>query len=223
MTQPDPTDSNAQAGTHPGVRSAAEIAGRISFNTQGKSLKDAATRVLNAAEWSLNSFSDPNRAPKYSIDPGVSYFASGALSLIPRLGKFILSSTVNEPNRGAFGIDHTEGTMYSSMKSTTLGSLDIDTVDGQLLNPMCTMLASTNYSPTKPWLKKLFPTMSAKNLMSISILELVMFTLISALDKNVAKSEKNTERKQGVDMATIIIDNQEIEDQLFGGDTLFPL
>lgn len=123
MTQPNPSDTNAVAGTHPGVQSQSEIAGRITFNTQGKSLTDAANNVLTAAEWHLNSFSDPNRSPKYSVDPGVSYFGSGALSLVPRLGKFIMSSTVNEANRGAFSLDHTESTFYSSMNKTTLGRI----------------------------------------------------------------------------------------------------
>jgi hypothetical protein len=218
MTQPNPFDLTAVGGTHPGTQSQEEIEGRVSFKIDNdKSISEVGSKIMNAAEWQFTSLSDPNKSPKYAVDPSVSYFGAGALSLIPRVGKFIFAANMNEANRGAFRLDHGESALYSSMNTTTLGSLDIDTVDGQVLNPQSPQQPSTNYSPTKPWIKKLFPTLSSKNLMSIAILELVQFTLLDALDKQrEPQPSKNNERKPGVDMATIIVDNQLIEDELLG-------
>jgi hypothetical protein len=193
------------------------MSNQVTFTVDNdKDIGEVGNKILNAAEWQFSSFSDPNRSPKYAVDPEVSYYGAGALSLIPRLGKFIVASSSNEANRGAFSLDQEQSSFYSNMKSTTLGTLDVETTDGQVLNPQSAQQASTNYSPTKPWIKRLFPLPSTKTLMSIAILELVQKTLLDTLDGQREPQSKNKERKRDIDMATIIIDNQEIEDQLLG-------
>ena len=216
MTQANPLDDNAIAGTHPGTKSQEEMASSVYIHVDNsKSLGDVANQIIASADWHLNSFSDPNRSPKYAVDSSVSYYGAGSLSLLSRLGKLAFSSNVNEANRGAFSLDHGESSFYSSLNSTTLGSLKIDTVDGYELNPLCPVFPSTNFSPTKPWVKKLFPTLSSKNLVTVAILELVQYQLLRMADGNAAKNSENFISKTDTDIATIIVDNQEIEDQLF--------
>ncbi|MCB1712866.1 MAG: hypothetical protein KDH96_10415 [Candidatus Riesia sp.] len=216
MTQPNIKDTNAQAGAHPGVGSMAELSAKVK-TTIGKTfdnLSEAAEQTIRSAEWSLNSTEDSGQVAKYAIDPSVNFLGSGSLSLVPRLGKFLFTAVSNEPGKGALGIDHGNSALFSDMKTTTLGSLDIDTVDGQMLNPVSPTFPSTNYSPTKPWIRKLFPSFSVKDLTKIAILELVAVTLYKMVDDK--KSSENSDRKQSdTDMATIIVDNQEIEDALF--------
>ena len=216
MTQPNSNDLSAVGGAHPGTKSQEEMANQISFDIDNKkSLSEAASRVMSAADWHLNSFADPNRSPKYCVDPEVSYYGAGSLSLIPRLGQFIFSANTNEANRGAFRMDHGESNFYSNLNNTTLGSLNIDTVDGHILNPQSPQQPSTNYNPVKPWIKKLFPTLSSKNVMTMAILGLIQKTLLDIIDRSRGPSENN-DRKRSVDMASIIIDNQETEDELLG-------
>jgi len=218
MTQPNQLDDNAIGGTHPGTTTQAEMESQVSLRIDNsKSLQDVANQIIASADWHLNSFSDTNRSPKYAVDPSVSYYGSGSLSLLSRLGKLAFSSNVNEANRGAFSLDHGDSSFYSSLNSTTLGSLKIDTVDGYELNPLSPVFPSTNFSPTKPWVKKLFPTLSARTLVTVAILELVQYQLLRLANDAVGPqgSENFESKKDGNDIATIIVDNQEIEDQLF--------
>lgn len=218
MTQPNPLDQNAIGGAHPGTQSYPEMESQISFEVDNsRSLQDVANKIVSAADWHLSSFSDPNRSPKYAVDPSVSYYGNGSLSLLSRLGKLVFSSNLNEANRGAFSLEQDNSSFYSSMNSTTLGSLKIDTVDGYELNPLSPVFPSTNFSPTKPWVKKLFPTLSSKNLLTVAILELVQASLFRAIN-NLSDSENSTSKQGGtkhIDLATIIVDNQDVADSLY--------
>lgn len=214
MTQPDPADTTAIGGTHPGTKSIHEIESNISLSIDNsKSIDKVAGQIINAADWHLSTITDPNRSPKYAVDPSVSYYGAGSLSLLPRLGKLIFASNINEANRGAFSLDQGGSSFYSSMVNTTLGSLKIDTVDGYEANPVSPVNPSTNYSPTKPWIRKLFPTLGT-SLMTIAILELVQYTLLKLFDDKAGPKSENFESKE-VDMGLIIVDNQIIEDELF--------
>ncbi len=217
MTKPNPLDTTSIGGTHPGTASREEIQSKVSFNVNKENdLPTAANKIISAAEWHINSFTDPNSSPKYAIDPSICYFAGGAFSVSPELGKFIFGDNTNENNRSGVTFDKSQSSFYSDLGSTTLGSLKIDTVDGYELNPLSSERPSTNYSPTKPWIKKLFPSLSIKNLTTIAILELVNVILLKAIDKS--RQSENFESKEERDIGLIIVDNQIIEDQLFGGN-----
>ena len=220
MTQPDIKDTNAIGGAHPGTSTRQELANNISFKTrESDTLGEAATRVLSAAEYQFSSLSDTNASSNYATDPNVSYYGAGSLSLVPRLGSLVFGANTNEADRGAFRLDQSESSLYSNLSDTTLGSLNIDTVDGQLLNPVSTQRPSTNYSPTKPWIKKLFPSLSSKNVATIAILEIVQAMVLKLVDKDRSQlPSENIESKQDADIATIIVDNQEIENKLFSGN-----
>lgn len=216
MTNSEPGDINAIGGTHPGTQSIPEIESKISFNIDpSKSLSSVSEQISRSADWHLSTFTDPNRSSKFAIDHTISYYGAGSLSLIPRIGKFLLASSTNEANRAAFSVDQEGSNFYSSSANTTLGTLKIDTIDGYEHNPMSPVNPSTNYSPTKPWVRKLFPSLSNKSLMTIAILELVQAALLTLVDKNLRKQSETTESKQDVDMALIIQDNQNIEDEIF--------
>jgi len=214
MTQPEPAEVTAIGGSHPGSKSIHEIESNISLTVDnGKSIDKVAGQIISAADWHLSTITDPNKSPKYAVDPNMSFYGSGSLSLLPRLGKLIFASNINEANRGAFSVDQSGSSFYSSMSNTTLGSLKIDTVDGYEANPVSPVNPSTNYSPTKPWIRKLFPALG-NSLMTIAILELVQYTLLKLFNDRVAPKSENFESKE-VDMGLIIVDNQNIEDELF--------
>lgn len=215
MTTPNIKDTSAVAGSHPGTATQEELRSKVSLAIDSdRTLSDAASKVMSAAEWHLNSLSDCMSSPKYPIDPEVSFLAGGAISVNRSRGTFLLSSVSNEQSKGAISFDHSKSNFYSNLNTTTLGSLNIDTVDGYELNQTSTTRPSTNFSPTKPWTRKLFPSLSVDTLMSIGILGIIVVTL-----KNISGSNnsENFTSKSDVDMSTIIVDNQIIEDQFYGG------
>ena len=103
---------------------------------------------------------------------------------------------------------------YSTNKDTVLGSLNISTVDGYELNQMGATYPSTNFSPTKAWNKQILPSLPVRGITSIAILALIQQTLnklLKGLNSNT--TAETITRKE--DMATIIVDNAEIEEELF--------
>lgn len=213
MTAPNEKDITAVAGVHPGTASQDEIQSKISINVdQNKNLSQVASKIISAADWHMNSFSDSLSSPKYPVDGNISFIGGGALSIDRLRGKLTFSSLQNEEGKGALNLDQTNSNFYSNLNNTTLGSLNIDTVDGYQLNPVSTVFPSTNFSPTKPWIKKLLPSLSIDALISIGILELISKTLKDALNPN----SEDFSSKSDMDMATIIVDNQIIEDQIYG-------
>lgn len=213
MTQPHPVDNNAIAGSQPGTSSLPEIQNSVSLRVDtSKSLYSVANDIVRSAEWHLNTLSDNNGSVKYAVDPAVSFYGNGSLSLIPRLGQLLFSSLTNEPTRSSLKVSDQDSSFYSSMGSTTLGSLNIDTVDGYVLNPLCSIFPSTNFSPTKPWIQKLFPSFSTNTLVRIAILELIQVALLKILAPKPVSGES---KQSKVDIATIFVDNSELEDQLF--------
>lgn len=217
MTQPYPEDNNAIGGSHPGTKTIDEMSSNIKVEVDtSRTLQNVGQKITDSMDWYTTAFTDPERSPKYAVDPSVSYYGNGSLSLMARAGKFLFATNVNEANRGAFSLDHGESSMYSNLNKTTVGSLNIDTVDGYVLNPLCTTFPSTNFSPTKPWVKKLFPTLSSKNLMTIAILEMAQVLLFSIADASKGSSEKVSEKFESKDIATIIQDNKDLENVILG-------
>lgn len=178
-----------------------------------QSLKELGYKMINAAEWHTSALTDEHRSTKYRASTDTSYYANGSLSILDRIGKLVFAKNTTEANQSAFKLDQGSSEFYSSLRTTTLGSLNIDTVDGYTANPVSNTMPSTNFSPNKPWIKKLFPTLSNNHLMMVTVLEIVQALLFKALaNKGGSSSAPNKVRK---DMAQIIIDNQTIEDRLF--------
>lgn len=186
-------------------------------NSSDKSLSQLGSDIYHAAEWHINSVSDEHTSSKYGTDPDVKYYGNGALSMLGRAGTFVFSKTTREANQAAFKLDQSNSSFYSSMTTTTVGSLDIQTVDGWLANPISHLIPSTNFSPNKPWIKKLFPTLTNRELMMVTVLELVQYSLTKILKGQEKKPTSSSSSRK--DMTQIIVDNQDSENQLF--NTIF--
>lgn len=215
---PNENDTSAVPGAAYGGQTQEQIVSRANVVVPlngADSMKTLASKIISASEWHFSALTDVNRQPKYAIDPTVSYYGNGSLSLISRLGKLIFSKNINEANNGAFKLDQEASEMYSSGHTTTLGSLDISTLDGYELNQLSPVFPSTSFTPTKPWVKRLFPTLSSNNLIKVAILEAISALLLTYLSSN-KDSISRVDTIDAIDMGTIIIDNQEIEDRIFG-------
>lgn len=184
-------------------------------------LSEQAAATLKAAEWKMETFSDSNASPKYAVSSENHYLAGGTVSSTPD-GNFAVSDNSNEIQKPVLSSSKNKSKFYSDSTSTTVGSLDINTKDGYELNKLSPVFPSTNYSPTKPWVKQIFPYLYDTEAMTFYITEIVVGALFVLLDKQVSKGKtsENTTRKQSEkDMVLIIQDNQIIEDQLFDRNT----
>lgn len=205
-------DTTAKPGSAIGVQSIDKINSNVIIYPQDKDVKTVGARIVGALENSVTAFTDDHRSPKYTVDADAAYYGSGALSLLPRLGKLVFAKSLNDANRAAFRLNQTDSTFYSSADQTTIGSTNVDTLDGWILNPLSLIFPSSNFTPTKPWVKKLFPTLSSNSLTMIAVLELVQVALLNALFGETQDYRTTKDRK---DLGAIILDNQEIEDKLF--------
>ena len=221
MTLPDPSDKNAIGGAHPGTKNISELENDQNFTLpelpSNQDLVGRARQTKNKTEWSLSFLTDPGKRPNYAINPNVTYLADGSFSLFADIGAMIVSDRATEPKQGHFEVSKKDGSMYSDAPETTLGSLDIRTVDGYERHPASNVLPSTNFSPVKAWLKSIWP-FDTKSLIKLSIAELIQAALIKGLDELIANQlEENSARKQVEqprDVTLIIEDNQEIEDEI---------
>ena len=234
MTLPDPDDKNAIGGAHPGTKNITEIENEQNFRPPygyGPGLRDENGELTNPipsnqdlvgraketkrrTDWSLRFLSNPGQRPNYAVNPDVTYLADGSFSIVANIGAMVLGDTSTQPSRGNFEVSKQVSTMFSSASETTLGSLDIKTVDGYENHPVGSIIPSTNFSPVKSWLKNIWP-FSITDLAKLSIMELVQAALVKALDEII--EDNQTDRKQTertVDLTLIIEDNQEIEDEI---------
>lgn len=205
---------NALAGSAEGVYTQDEIKSNVVIPwppVPGSTLKDLGQNISRSIEWSFSSKTDTSASTKYRSNTVVSYFGSGAFSLNPIVGRFIFGNSENEETSPALKIDKSQSSFSSTSTSTTLGSKNIDTVDGYELNRQGHQQPSSFFTPQKSWVKQLFPTLSDKRLIQIALLEAVQVLLLSALKGT--KSEQIVKENK-IDLGTIIVDNQEIEDRV---------
>lgn len=221
MTLPDPTDKNAIGGAHPGIKNISELENEQGFTLpelpSNQDLVGRARETKRKTDWSLSFLTDPGKRPNYAINPDVTYLADGSFSLLADFGSMIFSDRSNEPKQGHFEVSKKDSVMYSNASETTLGTLDIKTVDGYENHPAGSIIPSTNFSPVKTWLKSIWP-FSTKDLIKLSIVELIQAALVQGLDELLQSQEgENFVRKQSGDITLIIEDNQEIEDDILSG------
>ena len=218
---PDPRDINSVAGSAIGAEGAEGPGGpdnRDRDNPDSRNLGQVAKDILAAAEYQLGTMTDESRSTKYAGSGDISYIANGALSVFAKIGKLMFSDTSNQRTTGAFALDQKDSMFFSSAGETKLGSLNISTVDGHKLNEESAKTPSTNYSPTKPWYKRLFPSFSTKELVQIAVLELLQDQLLKAISRRV--DERIEETILAKDIGTIIIDTQEFEDRILADQLL---
>ena len=211
MSKPDKADINAIAGGALGAKSIEEA--RL-VATRTDDLRSSGNQQASMSDLRFDGETDSNASNKYPTDPSIMYHSRGALSVRPDTGKLVFTDINNEPSRAAFMVDKSDSLFYSTNKDTVLGSLNISTVDGYELNQMGATYPSTNFSPTKAWNKQILPSLPVRGITSIAILALIQQTLnklLKGLNSNT--TAETITRKE--DMATIIVDNAEIEEELF--------
>lgn len=213
MTDHTTENQYAIGGTAQGAMTKDEITNTRSmiYAQPGLGLKEMGAQMVSSLEWSFNSMSDTEQATKYRADPNALSLGGGSFSLVPVMGRFIFGNSENDTNTGNLRIDQKSSHLCSSCKDTTIGSTNIDTVDGKEMNPLGSTIPSTHFSPAKTWVKKLFPVLWDKKFYQIAFLEAVQVLLLRALKGT--KTEQNR-KETAIDLGTYIVDNQEIEDRI---------
>lgn len=169
-----------------------------------------AQRTLDSVKWTFESMTDTQKNTKYRYNSDVNYYANGSLSILARTGNLIFAKDINEANNGIFKLNQEDSHMFSSAETTTLGSSVIDTLDGLVMHPLGTVFPSTNFTPTKTWLTQFFPALGTKNLVAITVLELVQAMLFSALARENKKRTNITESNiTYVDLGTTILNSED--------------
>lgn len=156
--------------------------------------------IPRGGDQELTSTADWATAPKYpSTGPWMYYFAAGALSLDAEHGKFVLANGKPEAGPGVLKGDQNSSALYATPAKTTLGSTDIDTIEGDILNPAGTKIPSSHMTPQRTWLKNLLPTLSVRDISLIAISALVQAEL-----RVNTSSSKPEPRKRNFDVADIV-------------------
>ena len=183
-----------------------------------ENLSDTMGRISSSLNYYFSALADPSKSTKYQADLKVASLVGGALSVDPLFGRLIVSNTDPSQTNGTFRADGKNSHMYSSSMSTTFGSTTIDTTSGFDLNFLADTLPSSLISPVKTWMQKLFPILTDKRLIQIAIVEGLIILLDQYL-QSIENEQTISEQIERVDIATIIVDNQEIEDSLIAAQT----
>lgn len=174
-------------------------------------LKAIGASISKALDWHYSSSVDTSSSTKYPSDPDTVYFGAGAFSFNPLLGRFIFGTSANEPSSPVFSVDQKKNITRSNASKTVLGSLDIQTADGYMLNPLGSKYPSTPFTPQKTWIKDIFSPLLEDRLLEIAFLEAIQVLLLQSLKGT--KSEQIVKENK-IDLGTIILDSQEIEDHV---------
>lgn len=211
MTDSISTNPNAIGGSAESAATHDELTSGvvIDLKPSGKDLQTLASDISRAIEWSLTSKTDVGAATKYPGSPYNSYIGGGSFSMTPLLGKFIFSSAENEESSPIMKVDKSSSSFASTASNTTLGSKNIDTVDGYEMTK--TDRPSSSFTPQKTWIRSIFSTLADSKLLQLAFLEGIQLLLLSALKGT--KSEQIVKRDPE-DLGTTIVNNQEIEDRM---------
>lgn len=215
MTQPQDGDFNAVGGAS--IQSEApqspekgkgRLQGQRTIPNFQDPYIDLANRAVDSTSWHLSQMYNVHSTPKYGYGPEVHYYSQGALSLLPKAGLAIFGSSQTEANNGSLKIDQNNSKLTSTATSTTLGSTEIDTLNGKEMNPLSPTFPSTSFTPKKTWVSKLFPIPDIEMIAMISILQLVQAVLYKGISNLKNDNRTNIQEQESViDMGTVIIDN----------------
>lgn len=210
MTRQDPRNNMSIAGSAHGAETREEGGQRDIVNIPlagTRSLKKLGREIVSSIDYRLSTLDNSQTAPKYATSTNFNYYAGGTFSVDVNNGGFIFGKNVNERYNGIFRLSDKDSKMYSQAANTTIGKTEIKTVDGYQTNPAGTILPSTNFTPSKTWLKQLIPDVPFELLAKITILELVQAALFSLIRNS---DGTNTEIDgTAVDLGTIVIDRED--------------
>ena len=174
----------------------------------GGSIQQRLSQTKKKLDKSYSSSEHVQNSPKIAGDrSGKAYLAGGAISIDTNDGRMVLANGKTENSRPVIEASNENG-FKSSAKTTFLGSLDIKTFAGDLLNPLTSGIPSSHFSPVTVWTKNLFPT---NNIIVISILEGIAALLLMELSDSRSKSASKTNLHRNFDMGLTIQDNAELE------------
>jgi hypothetical protein len=176
-------------------------------------LSEVGEKIGSAVSYNFSSFLDTDKTTKYSADFETANFVGGALSVQPLFGRFIVANTDSAESPGVFRADGKNSQMYSSSSSTTLGSTSIDTVSGYEMNTLATEFPSSFFTPVKNWVFRLFTLLTDRRMVYIALVEGIL--ILIGREANRRNNKKNLSQQISErDIGTIIIDNQEIENEI---------
>lgn len=189
---------------------------RLEENTN---LGEAFSKIGKQIDFHLSLNGDINSEVKYASSQDISYFGSASLSLVPDVGDLIFQKPTVEPTSPAFRYSEQSSTLSSNASSTVLGSMDISTKSGVQVNPLAPYFPSTTFSPNRSWIQVLFPV-DFDSLLKISILELLQLALVKLLEKMMPPDYRVNEGTESKSIESIVVDNQQIQDQLIADSTI---
>lgn len=206
---------NSVGGTAPGAATQDELKAKVVVHPyDGSDIKALGENIVRAIDWSTTSSTDVSRSTKYPSDPNTVYQGAGAFSFTPSLGRFIFGSSANEPDVSTFKIDKYKDFIKSDAVQTIVGTTKIETKDGYFLNPKGSKYPSTHFTPQKTWVRDILSPLMEDNLMEIAFLEALQVLILTALKGT--KSEQIVKENK-IDLGTIILGSQEIEDHILEG------
>lgn len=105
--------------------------------------------------------------PKYPL-PDNYYYAKGALSIDPR-GAFLFSDSRTKPGPGLLRGDLEKDDLRSTLTQTTLGSVHINTVAGDLMNPVGPYIPSSHMTPQRTWIRDVTSSFWAGGILAVML------------------------------------------------------
>lgn len=152
---------------------------------------------------------------KYPSDsPNIGYLLDGCISVVKDEGKFLLGKFDRRVLPGAVLIDSAKSLFTSMANETKLGSTTITTLNGKVMNPVGVEQPSSGMTPNRTWIQDIIP--SFRDMPRIGVI--AVFTAIAAVTQfSNRKTNKVVVDARKKDVATFIIDNQEIEERILNG------
>lgn len=212
------SEPNEIPGSTPGAKTFEEykndiLRGLVLF---GDSLSSRMKKASAYMDFNTSSTESREEEPKYAVDTdGNSYLAGGTLFMNRLKGGMAVSQEGTAAKHPVFSV-FSRDKLYSSPAGTVLGSVDIKTTAGDVMNPLMTELPSSHMSPLTLWTKHLFPVFSTNDIIIISILEGITAALLLGVEQLNDPTEPSQTKviRQNIDMGTIIQDNSKLETKI---------
>ena len=173
--------------------------------------RDLMQRAKSVVDYHLLSLNNTHESPKYMTSQKVFHLAKGCISINYETGDLDINKLISDKTPSFLSVSQKNSSFTSRAESTIVGSLNLSTIDGFILNPLNSITPSTPFTPNKGWLKQLFPQESFKSLSFITILELVQAALLSQINNLVSNNSVTNirDKKSERDLGTIIIENSD--------------
>jgi hypothetical protein len=164
---------------------------------------------------------DHVNAPKFPAQLlGVNYLAGGIISMRGASGEFVFASDSPKPGPGALYMNQDKSEFTSTAGTTKIGTPELKTLTGLLLNPASIRRPSSAITPQRGWVASMFPGLSRFNVAEWAMVAFIQATFWQVLGKLFKTDDKTgtTVRRDRKDLGTLIIDNQDFERRILEGE-----